>query len=156
MRNQNSKKTHVQRKLLGYSSDYNEKLFEGKKGKLTIAGMNNMLDRKLRELRAIKCRLLKRFLENKYVNYVSSIIIFLSIFGDDIRMIVLPKSADIYIDSLMIFISSVFIFEMFTQVIFLGCGYLRTTMFFLDLLATLSMALDMAFISDGYLARLEK
>lgn len=155
MRHKNQRTSHVQRKLLGYAGGYEMKLFRGKK-KLTIAGLNQMLERKLRELRSVKCRVLKSFLENKYVNYVLSIVIFLSIFGDDLRMIFLPKAADIYVDSLMIFISSVFVFEIMTQFIFLGFEYLFSMMFILDLLATLSMGLDMAFISDGYLAKFEK
>lgn len=143
------------RKLLGFSSNFSTEF--KKKFKLTYKGMLAMLDRKLAELKRSKWR---RFINNlnnsKPVNYSLSIVIFISIFGDDLRMLVLAKKYDSYVDGIMGVIFLVFFFELLGNIWSKGCAYLITFMFVLDLFATFSMALDMAFISDGYLARYQK
>ena len=71
-------------------------------------------------------------------------------------MIALPKKADIYIDLLMIIICSIFFFEILTSIFIQRYAYVKSMMFAFDVIATLTMGLDMAFVSDGVLARFEK
>jgi hypothetical protein len=99
----------------------------------------------------------KSVLESNTVTYMYSFIIMLSIFGDDIRRILLQKKYDPFVDYILIFIMSLFLLEILNTMITSFKKYVFGGLeFLLDLLATLSILFDIAMFSETYLAPLNK
>ena len=83
-------------------------------------------------------------------------IIMVSIFGDDLRRVFLPKSYDPYVDYFMLFLMFLFILEMLSNTLILKLEYLCSFVFAFDLLSTCSMLLDVTLISEDYMASYEQ
>jgi hypothetical protein len=77
----------------------------------------------------------------------------LSIFGDDFRRVVIPKSFDVYIDWFMIVLMLLFTLEIVFSLISMRRVYLLSYTFLFDVLATLTMLLDTTMISEDVIQR---
>lgn len=77
-----------------------------------------------------------------------------ALFGDDFKYLVLPKTLDFYFDLLTLFAMAAFFIEM---VLSYHCkpSYRCSFFFLLDLVSTLSMVLDLSYVSETYLSNLE-
>jgi hypothetical protein len=96
--------------------------------------------------RAMKMKLAGlSFMRHKNVMTVMSVLIMWSLFGDDIRLAVAPKSADSGFFSIAAFMLAVFSAE-FTLLCFAKPGYKWKFYFWLDLVATISLIPDIGWI----------
>ena len=95
------------------------------------------------------------FNNNGYVSQGMAFIIMVSIFGDDLRRVFLPKAYDSYVDYFMLFLMFLFILEMISNSLVLKLEYLCSFVFAFDLLSTCSMLLDVTLISEDYMSSYE-
>ena len=93
-----------------------------------------------------------RFIPRQVFSYLYSFIIIVSIFGDDIRRMVLDPKMDKLTDGLLLFIMGLFVLEIVYNICAKGGAYLFSPEVFIDSLATASMTIELAFISEPYLA----
>lgn len=70
-----------------------------------------------------------------------------ALFGDDLRLLLLPKSADAFCSSIVFVIFLIFSLEWAAQCVFKP-KYTYSLFFWLDLLATVSLVTDIIFLSD--------
>lgn len=93
-----------------------------------------------------KC--LDSFLENIVVSTIMTIITVYALFGDDIRQLAAPESADETFWTLNIAVMAAFTIE-----IVISCiskpGYIFGFFFWLDLISTLSLLLDIGWVSNS-------
>lgn len=75
-------------------------------------------------------------------------IIFISIFGDDLRMLFLTKKQDKYFDYLLIALMAIFLLEALYRMIVEGHSYICSPDFAMDLVATASILLDLSYITS--------
>jgi len=95
----------------------------------------------------------KKFNQNVYVNQAMAVAIMLSIFGDDFRRVLMPKSFDVYVDWFMLVLMLIFTLEIFFSSISMRQAYLLSYTFLFDALATLTMLLDTTMISEDVIQR---
>lgn len=95
----------------------------------------------------------KKFNQNVFVNQAMAVAIMLSIFGDDFRRVVIPKSFDVYIDWFMIVLMLLFTLEIVFSLISMRRAYLQSYTFLFDVLATLTMLLDTTMVSEDVIQR---
>ena len=88
---------------------------------------------------------IEKFLDgNNFTIFVSALTIY-ALFGDDIRILTTNVHADIYFDILTIICISVFTLEIVLSMI-AKPGYGNSFFFWLDIISTLSMALDITML----------
>jgi len=85
---------------------------------------------------------LNRILDNTVFGIFITIITVYALFGDDFRVLLFNKPADIFFDIITIIAFIAFTFEI-TISIFAVKGYLFSFFFFLDVISTLSLILDL-------------
>jgi len=83
-------------------------------------------------------------------------IIIVSIFGDDLRRICLPKKYDLAVDLPLTFVMMLFIIEILYNCVSKRREYIQSLEMIFDVLATLSILLDLTFFYEPLLAPLEK
>ena len=154
--NKVKKRGYSSTKLLAFNNTVEKEVFKKTKKRLTMKDLSRVLDRRLAERRAEKFKRIRQFLNSRILNYFLSLVIFVSIFGDDLRIILLPKTMDMYVDCVMGFVFVIFLIEIFSNVAGFGWEYVCSFMLFLDIFATSSIFLDMAWVSEGILAQYEK
>ena len=103
-----------------------------------------------------KQSLFSKFLDSNLVTYTYSIIIVVSIFGDDLRRISIMKKYDYFMDIPLLLILTLFVCEIIYNGIIRKSAYLLSIDILLDVLATLSILFDVAFFFEGFLAPYEK
>lgn len=103
-----------------------------------------------------KCSSIKNLKNTKTFNYLIVLVIFFSIFGDDIRRIAIPEAYDIIVDGSIGFLGIIFILEIISNIISSKLAYINSIYFFLDTAATLSMAFDLSFFSETIISSLKK
>jgi len=87
-------------------------------------------------------------LENfKWIGMMS-VVTFYALFMDDIKILVLPKSFDIYLDVVTLFAMSLFLIELILGVIAVP-KYFPHFYFWVDLLSLVSMLPDISFVMEG-------
>ena len=86
-------------------------------------------------------------LDNKYVTLVVSLLTLVALFGDDTRLAFLDKSADIFVDSVLLTCFVAFLVELVLQCI-AKPGYNLSFFFWLDLIALLSLVPDIYFLIE--------
>lgn len=87
------------------------------------------------------------FLESKIFRYVIGIFIFYALFANDFRQAVLGVAADTPFDVLTITSLVLFSLEIL-MTLYVKKGYPGSFMFWLDLISTLSIVLDITFVND--------
>ena len=90
---------------------------------------------------------INELLDNKYVTIVVSLMTLVALFGDDTRLAFLGKSADIYVDCLLLTCFIAFLAELVLQC-FAKTGYNLSFFFWLDLVALLSLVPDIYFLIE--------
>lgn len=75
-------------------------------------------------------------------------IIFISIFGDDLRMMFLTKKQDKYFDYLLVVLMAIFLLDTLYRIIVYGKAYIFSTAFVMDIIATASILLDLSYITS--------
>lgn len=85
-------------------------------------------------------------MEHKYTSIFVTIITVYALFGDDIRVIATNKHADPYFDAATIFSIVIFVAEICLSVI-ARSGYLFSFFFWLDIISTVSLFLDITTIN---------
>lgn len=92
------------------------------------------------------------FNNNKLVSQIMGIIIMISIFGDDMRRVMMPPSYDYYVDGFMTFLMALFILEMIANAWILKRSYLLSFDLWFDMFSTMSMLMDVTYFSEAVLA----
>ena len=103
-----------------------------------------------------RCQFLRKLVQTKTFNYIVVLIIILSIFGDNLRRIFLPKKYDLIVDILIIILAIIFILEIISNILNKKMLYIFSLYFILDSLATMSMIFDITIFSENVFAGLEK
>ena len=112
--------------------------------------------RELENEESSKQSLFSKFLDSNLVTYTYSIIIVVSIFGDDLRRISIMKKYDYFMDIPLLLILTLFVCEITYNGIIRKSAYILSIDILLDVLATLSILFDVAFFFEGFLAPYEK
>lgn len=86
--------------------------------------------------------------DSKYFTIFLYTIIFLSIFGDDLRMLFFTKKQDKYFDYVLIGLMVLFLLEALYRMIKDGQKYICSSAFAMDLIATSSILLDLSYITN--------
>jgi hypothetical protein len=97
--------------------------------------------------------LYRKFNQNFYVNQGMAVAIMLSIFGDDFRRVVMPKSFDLYVDWFMLILMLIFTLEIIFSSLSMRQSYLMSYTFVFDVLATLTMLLDTTMMSEDVIQK---
>jgi hypothetical protein len=87
-------------------------------------------------------------LEAVWFNIVVSIFTILALFGDDFRIIATSKGADPLFDVLLILTLLIFAFEI-TLSVLCKPGYFNSFFFWLDLISTVTLILDLTSVSNA-------
>ena len=85
--------------------------------------------------------------ENTYLEIFFNILVFYALFADDFRTIVLPKSADYYMDSITVVCIFVFSSEVLVSIV-IRKGYFNSFFFYLDILSTLTLFFDITYVYE--------
>lgn len=105
----------------------------------------------------LKCQLiLTRIFESPIVSYLYSLLIVISIFGDDMRRLLTGYQSDNYSDSMLFFIMLIFTIEIICNIVRHGRRYLCSSDVWFDTIATLSIVIELSMVSETYLAPYEK
>lgn len=99
---------------------------------------------------------IKTFFESNFITYTYSLIIIVSIFGDDIRRVAFMKEYDYFMDYPLLVIMSIFIVEILYNCILRKLAYILSFELILDLFATLSILFDITLFFEVYMAPYEK
>ena len=94
----------------------------------------------------------RRLIENNYFQLIVTIFTIYALFADDIRLLVLPKSADDILDALTLLCLLLFGAELIISV-YVKEGYKGSFFFWLDVLSTLSLVLDIGWINQNIFAQ---
>lgn len=86
--------------------------------------------------------------ENYFVIALMSIVTFYVLFMDDIRMLTMPKSADLAIDITIIIALCLYLAELIASILVVE-GYFLSFYFWVDLLSFVSLIPDLNFVMDG-------
>lgn len=89
-----------------------------------------------------------KILDNGYFNLVVSLFTIYALFGDDFRVIVATKPDDNIFNGLLITCMLVFIVEIFLSVK-VTKGYWNSFFFWLDVVSTVTLILDLTWVSDA-------
>ena len=92
-----------------------------------------------------------KILENKCFNVAINFLIVYALFADDIKVISFNKKVDDYFDSITIFCMICFLFEISLS-IYCTPNYLNSFFFWLDLLSTFSLILDLAWVNKNFVS----
>jgi hypothetical protein len=95
-------------------------------------------------------RWVRRMSHNHYVDTLFAIITFWVLFADDLRLACMPPSADGPITNLSIICMIAFVFEIIMHSVG-SRSYMFSFFFWLDVLATLSMILDIPAVEEAIL-----
>lgn len=87
----------------------------------------------------------EKLLENYYWIGMMSLVTFYALFADDVRILLLPKTADIYLDVFTIIAILLYLAELIIGVICMD-GYFPSFYFWVDLVSLLSMLPDVSFL----------
>lgn len=90
-------------------------------------------------------------LDNGYFNLIVSIFTIYALFGDDFRILVTSKGADNVFNGILMVCMVIFIFEIFLSVKVVK-GYFNSFFFWLDVISTVTLVLDLTWVSDAILA----
>ena len=101
--------------------------------------------RKAMKKRSKMQKLMARFIQHNYTTLVVSLITLIVLYADDFRVVFLDKSHDVIIDGVLLFCLTIFTVELAIQSYCLP-DYLWSFFFWLDLIAVLSMPMDIYFI----------
>lgn len=92
----------------------------------------------------------RRFLENIYFNLFITLITIYALFASDFQAIFFTMESDIIFDSFSLFSMAVFIIEI-SMSFFIKPNYKFSFFFWLDLISTLSLLLDVTLVQDALL-----
>ena len=87
-------------------------------------------------------------LENYYWVGMMSLVTFYALFADDLRILLLPKSADPVMDILTILAMTLYLVELILATIVIE-GYFMSFYFWVDLVSLISMVPDISFVMEG-------
>ena len=110
---------------------------------IDVFGKRDILEEEINS----KYEILKKILENTYFDILINIFTFYALFADDLRILLLPKSVDNFFNGLTLFCMILFIVEIIFSIL-TKKDYLFTFFFWLDLLSTLTLILDLSWISE--------
>ena len=96
-----------------------------------------------------KHKKMEKMLENVVFSVIVNLFTVYALFGDDLRILIMPKSVDIYFNMLIIFCILSFFTEIFLS-IFTKEEYLFSFFFWLDVLSTLTLILDFTWIHEEF------
>ena len=113
-----------------------------KSEEIDVFNQKNMEDSSI-----LKYKTINKILNDNYFNLIINIFTLYALFGEDLRILLLPKSVDIYFNSLTLICMILFIIEIIFS-IFINKEYLFSFFFWLDLLSTLTLVLDLSWISE--------
>lgn len=87
-------------------------------------------------------------LDNGYFNLLVSIFTIYALFGDDFRVLLTSKPADNVFNGILIVCMCIFITEIFLSVMVVK-GYFNSFFFWLDCISTITLILDLTWVSDA-------
>ena len=96
-----------------------------------------------------KKKTVNKILESFKFNAIINFFIIFALFGDDFKILALPKASDNYIDAINIFCMILFITEILLT-LYVKNDYFNSFFFWLDFLSTLTLVLDLSWISTQF------
>ena len=88
---------------------------------------------------------IEKLIDNYYWIGAMSLVTFYALFADDVRILAMPKSADIVFDVLTIFAMTLYLIELVLATIAVE-GYFLSFYFWVDLVSLVSMLTDISFL----------
>ena len=137
-----SQSSNVPRTMTEKMSQFGEQDAMGKSDKPALSESNK---RKPRAQWKIKT---EKLLENYYWVGMMSIVTFYALFADDLRVLLLPKSADTPMDVLTLLAMTLYLIELILGFLAVE-GYLCSFYFWVDLISLLSMVPDITFVMEA-------
>lgn len=99
---------------------------------------------------------INRLFKSTLARYLYTLLIIFSIFGDDVRRMSTDFSKDIITDAILFSIMAVFMLEILWNVIEQRSSYIKSSDLWFDLIATLSIGIELSIVSETFLAPYDK
>lgn len=141
---------------LGFNNHFHSIFKNQNKETKNVEKFKGLIQRKYDQMKKKNADSIKAILNSSKFNLLLSFLILVSMVGDDIRMVTLTKKHDIMIDVLIMLMFLIFLIEFFVNCLKKKMEYVRSMLFVFDILATLSILLDLSLIRENFLANLEK
>ena len=105
----------------------------------------DILSLKNKRKKSYMIKFLRKYLDSKLLTITLFLITIFALFGDDIKVLFFKKNADLIFDALIL-VSMSFYFTKIIASIFARDHYMFSFFFFLDIISSMSLILDISFI----------